>query len=63
VHPHLSTVTYLTDAGAPTVVLPQRSSACGELPACELSTVVVSYPAVGKHLKVRAPLRAALSPY
>lgn len=56
-------MTYLTDAGAPTVVLPQRSSACGELPACELSTVVVSYPAVGKHLKVRAPLRAALSPY
>ena len=49
VHPQLSTVTYLTGSGAPTVVCPMTRSVNGKLDqAC--TTMFVSYPTPGKHL-------------
>lgn len=66
VHPALSTVTYLTDEGAPTIILPyQYSNHDGETQVasgpdkdkaltnknlCTARDVVLSYPAQGNHL-------------
>ena len=51
VHPALSTVTYLSDAGAPTLVLPgARLDMYGEYPAEELPSAVLVPPAAGRHL-------------
>jgi hypothetical protein len=50
VHPQLSTVTYLTPFGAPTVVLPVRRSSAGVLDRLCNGNVVVSHPVPGKHL-------------
>ena len=48
--PALSTVTYLTDAGAPTVVVPKRMSPDGQLEVASSSgDVFLSYPSKGKH--------------
>jgi len=50
-HPHLSTVTYLTDHGAPTAVLPMLSRMhTGEGPSSFAHTLVLSHPVPGKHL-------------
>ena len=53
VQPHLSTVTYLTDAGAPTVVLgvpAPRAVADEENVYGTIPTAHVSWPRVGKHI-------------
>ncbi|KAG8465809.1 hypothetical protein KFE25_005379 [Diacronema lutheri] len=55
VHPHISTVTYLSDAGAPTVVMPVRIDLDGtgarlDAPAASASCATVSYPRRGRHL-------------
>ena len=52
--PWLSTITYLADAGAPTLILPARPDAAGEVrcvaPADEPLGAFVSYPVRGKHV-------------
>ena len=48
--PQISTVTYLTDHGAPTVVLDKVSDADGSVEPGPVQTGFVSYPRVGKHL-------------
>ena len=51
VHPALSTVTYLSDAGAPTLVLPgARLDMYGAYPSDELRSAVLVPPAAGRHL-------------
>ena len=51
VHPALSTVTYLSDAGAPTLVLPgARLDMYGAYPVDELRSAVLVPPAAGRHL-------------
>jgi len=50
VHPQLSTVTYLTSYGAPTVVTPVRRSSDGTMDETCNGNVVVSHPVSGKHL-------------
>ena len=50
-HPHLSTVTYLTDIGAPTMVVNRRVNFNGEYIASGDNTEgYVSWPRRGKHL-------------
>lgn len=52
IHPHLSTVTYLTDIGAPTMVLSKRvDSMTGEniVEECDTSGFI-AWPKTGKHL-------------
>ena len=49
VHPQLSTVTYLTSAGAPTVVFPLQRSVEGAVDAA-CNAMTVSHPCAGKHL-------------
>ena len=50
-HPALSTVTYLSDAGAPTLVLPgARLDMYGAYPSDELRSAVLVPPAAGRHL-------------
>lgn len=56
--PFLSTVTYLSNVGAPTLVLPLVHPSCAPLPSAAAAgadeplrgAVVCSYPVVGKHL-------------
>ena len=52
-HPHLSTVTYLTDAGGPTAVIEQRrpdEEADGHpVRFKNLAQMLLSYPQAGKH--------------
>lgn len=50
VHPQLSTVTYLTSYGAPTVITPVRRSTDGKMDELCNGNVVVSHPISGKHL-------------
>lgn len=52
IHPHLSTVTYLTDIGAPTMVLSKRVDPMSGDTVMEDSDVTgfVSWPKRGKHL-------------
>ena len=53
VHPHISTVTYLTGAGAPTLVLQQRCPVeYNAVPEAfgSISEGWLSYPAPGKHM-------------
>jgi len=52
VHPALSTVTYLSDAGAPTLVLPgaRLDDMYGAYPVDELRSAVLVPPAAGRHL-------------
>lgn len=54
IHPHLSTVTYLTDLGAPTVVLSKRVDPMTGLyrqeESSEMVEGLVSWPRKGKHL-------------
>lgn len=53
VHPHLSTVTYLTDCGAPTLVVDRRNpSRPGEVPSIygAIEQGLLSHPSVGKHI-------------
>ena len=53
VHPHLSTVTYLTNAGGPTVVFgrvsPMESSALTDVLG-PINEAFISRPAIGKHI-------------
>jgi len=53
VHPHLSTVTYLTNVGGPTVVLgcvsPMESDALGAIVG-PINEAFISRPAAGKHI-------------
>jgi hypothetical protein len=50
VHPHLSTVTYLSEYGAPTVVLNARMTVDGGLDLSNrICQAQLSYPQVGKH--------------
>jgi hypothetical protein len=49
VPPFLSTVTYLSSAGAPTIVLPARADACGDAVPTG-GGAFVSFPHAGKHL-------------
>ena len=52
--PWLSTITYLADAGAPTLILPARPDSAGEVrcvaPSDEPLGAFVSYPVRGKHV-------------
>ncbi len=48
-HPHLSTVTYLTDHGAPTMIF-EDSMPEEELLMRDIKGVFVSWPKIGKHL-------------
>ena len=52
VHPALSTVTYLSDSGAPTLVFPaaRLDGTTGAYPAGELRSAVFVPPATGRHL-------------
>ena len=53
IHPHLSTVTYLTNIGAPTMILPclaDCSSGAPEFRQMEGEAGYVSCPKIGKHL-------------
>ena len=55
IHPFISTVTYLSEVGAPTVVIGARVTTEGELHDHELQTerefdVFASYPVLGKHI-------------
>ncbi|KAL1526734.1 hypothetical protein AB1Y20_015430 [Prymnesium parvum] len=51
IHPVLSTVTYLSDSGAPTVVVSDATvSPVGEYSACRMSAHLVP-PRVGRHLR------------
>eukprot|EP00747_Dinoflagellata_sp_TGD_P207591 gnl/TRDRNA2_/TRDRNA2_81142_c0_seq1.p1 gnl/TRDRNA2_/TRDRNA2_81142_c0~~gnl/TRDRNA2_/TRDRNA2_81142_c0_seq1.p1 ORF type:complete len:453 (-),score=64.97 gnl/TRDRNA2_/TRDRNA2_81142_c0_seq1:16-1293(-) len=56
VHPHLSTVTYLTDCGAPTLILDRRnprSVESGSVAAACYGPIrrgLLSYPRIGKHI-------------
>jgi hypothetical protein len=51
VHPHIATVTYLSDKGGPTVVL-EHTSGCevGEDFSGSVDKVFMSYPEAGKHM-------------
>lgn len=49
VHPHLSTVTYLTDGGAPTLILEADGSGTDDSTQ-EVKFAHVSHPRVGKHV-------------
>ncbi|GMH47207.1 hypothetical protein TrRE_jg2693 [Triparma retinervis] len=51
VHPHVATVTYLSDKGGPTVVL-EHTSGCevGEDFSGSVDKVFMSYPEAGKHM-------------
>ena len=51
VHPHIATVTYFTDYGAPTVVLEQVpvESRTGPVEALVVKGAI-SYPKAGKHI-------------
>ena len=48
-HPHLSTVTYLSDEGGPTAVAPQRRPDEEAGVRFRPRALLLSYPAVGKH--------------
>ncbi|KAG5190008.1 hypothetical protein JKP88DRAFT_299890 [Tribonema minus] len=51
VHPHLATVTYLSDVGGPTVVLNKRDPVtCGDSLEGTITRCCLSRPAVGKHM-------------
>jgi hypothetical protein len=49
VQPQLGTVTYLSDCGAPTVVLPVRISTSGEVVGAD-GDGFMSFPSTGKHM-------------
>jgi len=50
-HPHLATVTYLTDVGGPTLVLDRVSPLMqDETPCGPISRATASFPKVGRHL-------------
>ena len=51
VHPHVGTVTYLSDKGGPTVVL-EHTSGCEAGKNCsgKLKRAFLSYPKKGKHM-------------
>ncbi|KAK3271180.1 hypothetical protein CYMTET_20455 [Cymbomonas tetramitiformis] len=51
VHPQLSTVTYLTDVGAPTIIFEQRISSTGDFSTSKVSKGFWASPEVGKHVK------------
>ena len=48
-HPHLSTVTYLSDGGGPTAVIEQRRPEEGGVRLKDRRGMLLSCPAVGKH--------------
>ena len=54
IHPHLSTVSYLTDIGAPTIVFDKRVDYSNGSHICmdqsEASEAFCSWPKIGKHL-------------
>jgi len=51
VHPHLATVTYLTDVGAPTLVVDRRNlTGKADAAAGVISKGMLSYPQVGRHV-------------
>jgi hypothetical protein len=71
VHPQLSTVTYLTAGGSPTLVLGRRSTGDGtcplsgsavSTPGSDISTLVFSQPRVGKHLVFDGQLLHLVAP-
>eukprot|EP00747_Dinoflagellata_sp_TGD_P216215 gnl/TRDRNA2_/TRDRNA2_88801_c0_seq1.p1 gnl/TRDRNA2_/TRDRNA2_88801_c0~~gnl/TRDRNA2_/TRDRNA2_88801_c0_seq1.p1 ORF type:complete len:372 (+),score=28.26 gnl/TRDRNA2_/TRDRNA2_88801_c0_seq1:186-1301(+) len=50
IHPHLSTVTYLTDGGTPTLVTDKRCDLMCDNITGPLHRIHLSYPRVGKHI-------------
>lgn len=53
IHPHFSTVTYLTDTGAPTLIVDRRNplKVGGTMTPCgSITQGMLSYPSCGKHI-------------
>eukprot|EP00299_Pterocystis_sp_00344_P017002 c8532_g1_i2.p1 GENE.c8532_g1_i2~~c8532_g1_i2.p1 ORF type:complete len:285 (+),score=52.39 c8532_g1_i2:92-946(+) len=52
VHPHISTVTYLTSTGAPTAVVPFRTQPqYNKFKKQTVSDAILSWPSAGKHIR------------
>ena len=50
VHPQVSTVTYLSDGGAPTLILAKRAGVGGQISEAPVPKAWLSQPAAGKHV-------------